>query len=118
MKIPSQWSVELTHFGRKSGKPFKLRVWYVEIDGDLWVGTRDKTNHWVRNLRATGRAELDFGQEGVAFGCEQAASEAEQQRFDQAILAKHPIAGRLIVAMARGKSPCCFRLIADAPTSD
>ena len=110
MDIPKQWSVELTHFGRKSGKPFKLRVWFVELDGSLWIGTRDTTRNWVRNLRSTGRCELDFGGEAVAYGCAEAASSGEQQRFERAILSKHPVAGRIINAMARGKTPCCFRL--------
>lgn len=116
MDIPSQWSVALTHFGRKSGKPFTLRVWYVEVDGDLWVGTRDTARNWVRNLRTTGRAELDFGQGTIACRCEEGAGASEQQRFDEAILAKHPVASRIIGAMARGKIPCCFRLVAVAAT--
>jgi deazaflavin-dependent oxidoreductase (nitroreductase family) len=114
MDFPAQWSVELTHFGRKSGKPFELRVWYVVLDGDLWVGTQDTTRNWVRNLRAAGRAELDFGDGSATYRCEEARGAHEQQRFAKAILAKHPIAGRIINAMARGKTSCCFRLVADS----
>jgi len=110
MDIPKRWSVELTHFGRKSGKPFKLSVWFVEIDGRLWVGTRDAERNWVKNLRATGRAELDFGTGPHPLRCTEATSAEDQRRFEQAILAKHPIAGRIINAMARGKTPSCFRL--------
>jgi len=114
MQIPKQWSVELTHFGRKSGKPFKLRVWFADLDGDLWVGTRDTTRNWVRNLRANGRAELDFGQGAVAFRCREGTREGEQQRFDRAIASKHPVASRIINLMARGKTPCCFRLVPES----
>ncbi len=108
---PKKWSVELTHFGRKSGKPFKLSVWFVELDGDVWIGTRDTARNWVRNVEATGRAELDFGTGPVAYRCTRGTS-AELERFENAVLSKHPIGGRIINFMSRGKPPCCFRLVA------
>lgn len=109
MAAPKKWSVELTHFGRKSGKPFKLSVWFVEMDGDLWVGTRDSDRNWVKNLRSTGRAELNFG-DGASSYTVTPGTDDEQSRFEKAILSKHPIGARIINFMARGKPPCCFRL--------
>lgn len=110
MPAPKKWSVELTHFGRKSGKPFKLSVWFVEMDGDIWVGTRDDSRNWVKNLAATRRAELDFGSGPNAYEVT-AGSPEELARFERAILSKHPIGARIINFMARGKPPCCFRLV-------
>ena len=110
MADKKKWSVELTHFGRKSGKPFKLSVWYVDLDGDVWVGARDTARNWVRNVQATGRADLDFGAGPVAYGAT-AGTEAELERFNAAILSQHPIGARIINFMARGKPPCCFRLV-------
>lgn len=106
-KKPS--SVELTHFGRKSGKPFKLRVWFTEIDGDLWVGTRDVERNWVKNLRSTGRTELDFGDGASAYAATE-GDERELEAFERAILSKHPIGARIINFLARGKTPTCFRV--------
>ncbi len=110
MAASKKWSVELTHFGRKSGKPFKLSVWFVEIEGDLWVGTRDRDRNWVKNLRSTGRAELDFGDGAASYRCTEGSGD-ELTRFENAILAKHPIGARIINFMARGKEPICFRLV-------
>lgn len=102
-------SVELTHFGRKSGKPFKLHVWFAEIDGDVWIGSRDIERSWVRNVRATGRLELDFGEGAKPYAATE-GSGRELEAFERAILSKHPIGGRLINFMARDKTPTCFRL--------
>lgn len=102
-------SVELTHFGRKSGNPFTLHVWFVEIEGDLWVGTRDSERNWVKNVRSTGRAQLDFGDGPKAYTAA-LGTEQDQSRFERAILSKHPIGARIINFMARGKVPCCFRM--------
>ncbi len=113
MATSKKWSVELTHFGRKSGKPFKLSVWFVELDGAVWIGTRDIERNWVRNVRAGGRAELDFGEGSVAYRSTEGSAE-ELARFEKAILSKHPIGGRIINFMARGKTPSCFRLVPEA----
>ncbi len=109
MNAPAKSNVELTHFGRKSGKPFKLTVWFAEIDGDLWVGSRDTDRSWVKNVRATGRLLLDFGEGPRAYQSTEGTKE-EQARFEKAILSKHPVGARVINFMARGKEPCCFRL--------
>jgi deazaflavin-dependent oxidoreductase (nitroreductase family) len=110
MRVPQQWSVVLTHFGRKSGKRFQLRVWYVEIDGHVWVGTQDATRNWARNLRATGRAEIDFGTLPITCTATEGTDPTALKRFRAAIRSKHPVMSRLIDAMSRGKRPCCFRL--------
>ncbi|MDG2306705.1 MAG: nitroreductase/quinone reductase family protein [Candidatus Binatia bacterium] len=110
MATKKKSSVELTHFGRKSGKPFKLTVWFVDLDGDVWIGTRDTARNWVRNVQATGRAELDFGDGAVAYRGT-VGTDAELERFNRAILSAHPVGARIINFMARGKPPCCFRLV-------
>ncbi len=113
MAASKKWSVELTHFGRKSGKPFKLSVWYIDMDGHVWVGSRDTSRNWVRNVRATGRADLDFGSGPTSYRSTEGTAD-ELARFEKAILSKHPIGARIINFMSRGKQPCCFRLAPDA----
>lgn len=111
MSADGSWTVELTHTGRKSGKEFTLEVWCVDLDGDAtrWIGSRDASRAWVRNLRASGRARLDFGEGAREFRVEERTA-TDQQRFDRAILRARPIAGRWIRFLTRGGTPCCFRL--------
>lgn len=108
MGTPS--NITLAHYGRKSGKRFETYVWFVEIDGDVWIGTQDVERNWVRNVTATSRVELDFGDGPVPYTAERRRDEADLVRFRDAIFRRHPIAGRLIVWANRRKQPGCFRL--------
>lgn len=105
-------SVKLAHFGRKSGKRYSTRVWFIEGEGEgaVWVGTQDIERNWVRNVEAMGRAELDFGDGPSEYHAARCEDAAELERFRAAILAKHPIGARVILFFARGKTGGCFRL--------
>jgi hypothetical protein len=103
-------SVKLAHFGRKTGKRFVARVWFIETDGVVWIGSLDIERNWVRNLEASGRAELDFGQGPSAYIATRCHDLAQMQRFRSAVEAKHPILSRIIASLTRGKTAGCFRL--------
>lgn len=103
-------NVTLAHFGRKSGKRFETYVWYVEIDGHIWIGTQDVERNWVRNVRATPRVELDFGSGAEPYTAEWRDDRDDLKRFRDAVFRRHPIAARLIVWLNRHKTPGCFQL--------
>jgi deazaflavin-dependent oxidoreductase (nitroreductase family) len=98
----------LTHFGRKTAKPYRLKVWWVEMDGAVWIGSMDRERGWVRNVKATGRAELDRGSGPVAIACEWVDDPADVRRFAAAITKKYPIMSRLLRALFE-REPCAFR---------
>lgn len=98
----------LTHYGRKSGKSYKLQVWWVELDGEVWIGSMDRTRGWVRNVKATGRADLDRGRGPVALDCEWVNEPADITRFRTAIGAKYPVMSRLLRLFFERES-CAFR---------
>jgi hypothetical protein len=100
----------LAHFGRKSGKRFETRVWFIEDEGTIWVGSQDMERNWVRNVEAMGRAELDFGDGPSEYHAARSMDVGELESFRAAILAKHPISARIILFFARGKTEGCFRL--------
>src|SRR5437868_92765 len=53
----------LTHYGRKSGKPYDVRIWFV-VDGDkVYIGTANVNRQWVRNVQKTPRIRLAVGGE-------------------------------------------------------
>jgi deazaflavin-dependent oxidoreductase (nitroreductase family) len=111
MKIPSRQStLKLTHFGRKSGKPFDVTIWFAQIDGGLWIGSLDEDRGWVRNLRATGRARVDFGSGPLDVCAETVADEAGKARYSDAVLSKYPILGRVLRLLVRRKNRAVFQL--------
>lgn len=111
MKIPARQStLKLTHYGRRSGKPFDVTIWFADIGGELWIGTLDTNRNWVRNVRAGGRARIDFGDGPIDVIAEPAGSEADNRRFREAVTAKYPVMSRVIGLFVRNKTQTAFRL--------
>lgn len=106
---PSGRTCQLTHFGRKTGKRYRVTVWFVVIDGDIWIGSLDETRSWVKNLRAAGKGEIDFGSGPRPVCCTPVASEADFTRFRAAIGAKYPFKSILIRLFAKRHRPCAFK---------
>jgi deazaflavin-dependent oxidoreductase (nitroreductase family) len=53
----------LTHYGRKSGKPYEVKIWFV-VDADrVFIGTANVQRQWVRNLQNNPRIKLSIGGE-------------------------------------------------------
>jgi deazaflavin-dependent oxidoreductase (nitroreductase family) len=54
--------VELTTFGRKSGKPSRRIIWITALDGKIYVRSGPgMTRDWPKNLVANGRGVLHMG---------------------------------------------------------
>jgi len=98
----------LTHFGRKSGKAYRVPIWWVELDGLVWIGSLDTRRGWVRNLRTTGGALLDRGRGDEPVRCEAVESASDVMRFAQAVRTKYPILGRLLPFLFE-RERCAFR---------
>ncbi len=110
MNIPARSTLKLTHFGRKSGKAFDVTIWFAEIDGSLWIGSLDEARGWVRNLRSSGRARVDFGLGPIEVAAERADAAEDHRRYREAVAAKYPVLSRLVGLFVRGKKRAVFRL--------
>ena len=58
--VPMAFNGQLTVPGRKTGKPRTTGLAIVDVDGRRWVWSPWGEVHWVRNLRAAGRATTTF----------------------------------------------------------
>ena len=105
-------TVRLTHYGRNSGRPFDATIWFATIDGTTWIGSMNGDRNWVRNVRANGRATLDFGTGPRAMRAKWITDEKDVARYDAAIAAKYPFWSRVIGVLVRGEH-CAFRLESD-----
>ncbi len=100
-------TVWLVHEGRKSGKPYRTRIWFAVVGGRVWIGSLDRDRSWVKNVRAAGKAKLDFGSGPIDVTCRYTQDPRDLADYRAAITRKHPIAARLIRPFVRGK-PCAF----------
>ena len=111
MNIPERKStLRLTHFGHRSKKPYQVTIWFVLVGGELWIGSLDENRGWVRNLRAGGSGQVDFGAGPLEVVAEELRGETERATHRAAVAAKYPILSRVIAFMVRGKTPAVFRL--------
>jgi len=62
-RLAGKSTLILTHYGRKSGKPYDVRIWFV-ADGDaVFIGTANVERQWVRNVQKNPRIKLALGRE-------------------------------------------------------
>jgi hypothetical protein len=62
-RVARERTLILTHYGRKSGKPYNVKIWFV-VDGEkVYIGTVDVNHHWIRNVQQTSRVGLSIGGE-------------------------------------------------------
>src|SRR6516225_9391186 len=62
-RLAGKSTLILTHYGRKSGKPYEVKIWFV-VDGDkVFLGTANVERQWVRNVQKNRRIKLAVGGE-------------------------------------------------------
>ena len=50
--------------GRVSGRPHRVEIWFVIIDGHMWVNSGGgRRSDWVKNLMADRRLEVEIGRD-------------------------------------------------------
>ena len=61
--VAGRQTLTLTHYGRKSGKPYDVTIWFA-VEGDkVYIGTANVNHQWVRNVQKTPRIRLAVGGE-------------------------------------------------------
>jgi deazaflavin-dependent oxidoreductase (nitroreductase family) len=103
--VAGKQTTRLTHYGRKTGKPHEVTIWFV-LDGDkLYIGTANVNRQWVRNVQKTPKIRLSIGGENFKGTARFLTDRTEHERAMAAIRQKYwmfrPIIelGRVINAM-------------------
>jgi deazaflavin-dependent oxidoreductase (nitroreductase family) len=62
-RIARPWTLRLTHYGRKTGTPYVVTIWFV-VDGEaVYLQTMDMRRQWPRNVRKRPDVVLQVGDE-------------------------------------------------------
>jgi len=60
-QVGDRQTLRLTHYGRKSGRPYEVTIWYL-LDGDrLYLVSANAARNWVRNVKARPAVSLRVG---------------------------------------------------------
>ncbi len=62
-RISSRQTLRLTHYGRKTGKPYQVTIWYIVDGGEIMLATANRNRQWVKNVQKTPRVILRIGDE-------------------------------------------------------
>jgi deazaflavin-dependent oxidoreductase (nitroreductase family) len=81
----------LTHYGRKSGKAYEVRIWFLVDGDDVLLTTMNMQRQWTRNVLANAKVALRIGDD-VLQGEAAAVSDAgDMKRVVGLMKAKYPI---------------------------
>jgi deazaflavin-dependent oxidoreductase (nitroreductase family) len=62
-RVAGRQTLRLTHYGRKSGQPFEVTIWFVARGDKVYLGTANVSRQWVRNVKKNPRVVLSIGAE-------------------------------------------------------
>jgi deazaflavin-dependent oxidoreductase (nitroreductase family) len=62
-QVGDRQTLRLTHYGRKTGRPYEVTIWYL-VDGDrLYLISSNAARNWVRNVKVRPAVSLRVGDE-------------------------------------------------------
>jgi deazaflavin-dependent oxidoreductase (nitroreductase family) len=62
-KAGDRQTLKLTHYGRKSGRPYEVTIWYLVDDDRLYLISANANRSWVRNVKVRPAVSLRVGEE-------------------------------------------------------
>jgi deazaflavin-dependent oxidoreductase (nitroreductase family) len=96
-KISSLQTLVLTHYGRKSGKPYDVVIWFV-VDGErMFLATANKNRNWVRNVLVKPHVVIKAGGETFSATLTEITDGGERERARRLVQAKYWYAMPIIV---------------------
>lgn len=104
-RVASRQTTALTHYGRKSGKPYNVTIWFVLNGEKVYLGTANVNRQWVRNVQKTPQVKLSIGGEAFDGRARFLAERAEHERAMAMVRRKYwvfwPVisAGRILMAL-------------------
>ena len=99
-RIAGKLTTTLTHYGRKTGKPHEVTIWFVLDDDKLYIGTASVNRQWVRNVQKTPNIRLSIGGETFEGDARFLTERAEHERAMADIRQKYWMF-RPLIAMGR-----------------
>jgi deazaflavin-dependent oxidoreductase (nitroreductase family) len=62
-RVASPSTCRLTHYGRTTGRPHQVTIWFLPDGDHIYLSTMNMQRHWTRNVQANPRVVLQVGDE-------------------------------------------------------
>lgn len=91
-RVAKKQTLVLTHYGRKSGTPYRVRIWFT-VDGDqLNIHTMNMARQWIKNVQARPQVSLKIGEEVFEGEVHAVTAPDEMAQVVKLMKRKYPIA--------------------------
>ena len=104
-RVAGRQTLRLTHYGRKSGKPFEVTIWFAVDGAKIYLPTANVGRQWVKNVRKTPRVKLSIGGEPFTGSARLLTAARDRQRVQAIVARKYwmflpiMVVGRLLIAL-------------------
>ena len=88
-RVAEKQTTRLTHYGRKTGRPHQVTIWFVLDRDRLYIGTANVNRHWVHNVQKTAQVKLSIGSENFIGTARFLTDRDEHERAMAAIRRKY-----------------------------
>jgi len=51
-RLAETFTIDITTIGRRSGRPVRIEIWWLHLDGRFFITGTSGPRHWLANLRA------------------------------------------------------------------
>jgi deazaflavin-dependent oxidoreductase (nitroreductase family) len=98
-------TLTLTHYGRKTGKPYNVTIWFIVNGERVFLATANRNRQWVRNVQKTPRVKLTIAGEAFDADARFIKDLAEHERVLGLVRQKYwmflpvMITGRILMAL-------------------
>ena len=99
--VAARQTLTLTHYGRKTGKPHEVTIWFVFDGEEFYIGTANVNRQWVRNVQKTPQIKLSIAGQTFEGTARFLADRAEHEQAMAAIRRKYWMY-RPLIAIGRG----------------
>ena len=65
VRVRDRSTLTLTHYGRRSGKPYQVTIWFMVDGAAVYLGTMNRDRQWTRNVVA--RPDVELAADGERF---------------------------------------------------
>jgi deazaflavin-dependent oxidoreductase (nitroreductase family) len=109
-RLAHRQTLTLTHYGRKTGKPYNVTIWFM-VNGDrVFLATANRNRQWVRNVQKTPRVKLTIAGETFDANARFITDRAEHDRVLALVRQKYWM---FLPVMVTGRMLMSLRLIPD-----
>jgi deazaflavin-dependent oxidoreductase (nitroreductase family) len=113
-RIASRSTCRLTHYGRTTGRPHQVTIWFLPDGDHIYLSTMNMQRHWTRNVQAHPRVVLQIGDEKLEGTARQVTSADEMAHVARLMKRKYVLSRPYLWIKKRPDG--AFRVDLDAST--